>query len=180
MKKLILCAFIFSANFAFAGNPDEDVLIANLRDRFARAHAPEENDLHVNRTWTCNTYDVGEDNQDAQYDQKLAFSKFDGMILYKNALPHKPKADELTPKSFVYTDVGLVSTIPISATPTEEKRVIAYNIVRVDDDGNLITEWAFKIRSDKKLKVDNYTAHGIAYPNTWVTGYSLCARETLR
>lgn len=162
MKKLLISLLALGSISSFAGTlglPEQDPVVANLRDRFHNGTAPQENDL-LDKSFKCKEMSAQKDIfRKIDLTNEIDFSSFDGFLV-------------LNAKETAANGTHLVNngTEMIGATYAGN-----YLSFRMDENGFLIGEWLITPVSENTTTLEPQS-HGIS-KNFKVSTYLICVQK---
>lgn len=168
LMAMMIISTLFAAGNALAGTPDVDPTVAQLRERFQRASAPEKEELRLGSLWNCTGFSAAPGSASTASNRGLKLQEFDGMVRY-NAGSGKDGKDGI-PSYFTFQPQGLVAVVPDKDLP----RGISYLVLRVDENGYMLGEWSVAPLSPAKASTNNKFARSAAMKNAYAISYELC------
>ena len=166
MRKLFFVLFALLSFTTLAGpvgRPDQDPIVAQLRERYSKASQPNM-DIVQSKTYTCTGYMAVRDNFKKDYkDMKAHFTLFDGIYTFKT--------DQASDLDMVLSDKELIGN--------KKSTVLGYDFngtmaIRRDKEGYLLLEWS--VHKDKKQadmlepitvlkEIANVISYGVCVPD---------------
>jgi hypothetical protein len=128
---LMSLLLIFSAS-AFAGTPEQDPIIAQLRARFAKARTPKHYEVGIGDSWDCTFRSALEDD----FTTMNVENAYRLYAIYPPGLVVIGNDGRLTLKEIYYTQHGLAGVVP---DPNRIYQGLT-EIFRIDDNNNLLVE----------------------------------------